>query len=152
MTRINLIPPTLLSNQHLVAEHKEILQLNGQFKKSLNSKKGIQIPKGKFTLNKGHVKFFYNKGKYLENRFNLIKIELKNRGYSSYSEFDNYLYVQQNMYNDWIPDKEDYNIIVERLLDKLENKKEYYKYKNENFNIEIFKNKIKELMKVISID
>lgn len=63
MTRINLIPPRYLADQHLVAEHKEILQLCGSYKISKRSKKGIdfnQTPK-QFTLNKGHVKFFYNK-------------------------------------------------------------------------------------------
>jgi deoxyribonuclease (pyrimidine dimer) len=143
MTRINLVPPQLLSNQHLIAEHKEILQLNGQFKKSLNNKKGIyDFPKN-FKLNKGHVKFFYSRGKYLHKRFELIQEELSRRGYESKSIFDNSLYVENNMYNDWEPKLIDYLIILQRLFEKLETKKSYYKYKDKDFNMNLYKEKIK---------
>ncbi len=143
MTRINLIPPALLSNQHLIAEHKEILQLNGQFKKSLNSKKGIYDCPKNFTLNKGHVKYFYSRGKYLHNRFRLIQEELSRRGYESKSTFDNSLYLENNMYNDWEPKLIDYLIILQRLYEKLETKKSYYRYKGKDFNMNLYKEKIK---------
>jgi len=64
MTRINLIDPKYLCDQHLIAEIKEINQLSGSFRKSLSSKNGIDLNKisTTFTLNTGHVYFFYDKG------------------------------------------------------------------------------------------
>ena len=68
MTRINLVPPEELSDQHLVAEYREIFMVGSSLQRSLRppnwEKTKESIPK-KFTLNKGHVKFFYDKGKYL---------------------------------------------------------------------------------------
>ena len=69
MTRINCgIPPKELSRLHLLAEHREIKRIPNVIKK----KNGIidikKIPK-EFCLGTGHVTFFYNKLKYLHNRY-----------------------------------------------------------------------------------
>ena len=66
MTRINLVPPEELSDQHLVAEYREIFMVGSSLQRSLGSpnweKTKKSIPK-QFTLNKGHVKFFLRQGK-----------------------------------------------------------------------------------------
>ena len=76
MTRINLINPGELSDQHLVAEYREIFMVGSSLQRSMKSKSWSKtinnIPKN-FTLNKGHVTFFYNKGKYLD-KLSLIHI------------------------------------------------------------------------------
>ena len=62
MTRINLVEPSELTDQHLIAEYREITMVPGSLKRTLVSKSGYQekkVPK-KFTLNGGHVYFFYN--------------------------------------------------------------------------------------------
>jgi len=89
MTRINSwIEPVNLSDNHLIAEIKEINQLCGSYNVSLNSKTGIpEIPK-QFTLGKGHVTFFMNKGLYLHNRFDLLKQEAIKRGFNIVAEFN----------------------------------------------------------------
>ena len=64
MTRINIVEPSELTDQHLIAEYREITMVPGSLKRTLVSKIGYQekrVPK-KFTLNGGHVYFFYNKG------------------------------------------------------------------------------------------
>ena len=84
MTRINLVPPEELSDQHLVAEYREIFMVGSSLQRSLRSqleKTKNSIPK-KFTLNKGHVKFFYNKGKYLSERYDELIKEMKRRDMS----------------------------------------------------------------------
>ena len=71
MTRINIIEPSELTDQHLIAEYREIFMVGGSLRRTLKSKSGYmesKVPK-KFTLNNGHVYFFYNKGKYLHNRY-----------------------------------------------------------------------------------
>ena len=66
MTRINIIPVEDLTDQHLMAEYREIFMIGPALQKSLQSESwnSNKIP-NKFTLGKGHVMFFYDKGKYL---------------------------------------------------------------------------------------
>lgn len=84
MTRINVIPVQDLSDQHLIAEYREIMRLPGSLKKSLSRRSKpfskSEIPT-KYTLGKGHVKFFYNKFGYLKNRFYNLLQEMHYRGF-----------------------------------------------------------------------
>ena len=78
MTRINIVHPSELTDQHLIAEYREITMVPGSLKRTLVSKSGYQekkVPK-KFTLNSGHVYFFYNKGKYLDIRYEQLITEM----------------------------------------------------------------------------
>ena len=78
MTRINIVDPIELTDQHLVAEYREIFMVGSALQRSLKSKNWNpnSIPK-QYTLNKGHVKFFYNKGKYLSKRYDELRTEMK---------------------------------------------------------------------------
>ena len=72
MTRINLVPVEELSDQHLLAEHREIKRIPNMI---LKGKYNLDnIPK-KFTLGKGHVKFFYNKLSWLHDRYYELHLE-----------------------------------------------------------------------------
>ena len=73
MTRINIIPVSELHDQHLIAEYREITMVPAALNRTLNSKTGLireKISK-RFTLNNGHVYFFYDKGLYLDKGFNV---------------------------------------------------------------------------------
>jgi deoxyribonuclease (pyrimidine dimer) len=146
MTRINLLIPSELTDQHLIAEIKEINQLSGQFKKSLHSKNGINNIPMNFKLNTGHVKYFYNKGKYLHKRFQILKEEALNRGFNINIEFNNEWQKNKrlDLYNDWKPNEEDKNIVRERIKSKILKKPQWYKYKSKiiekNF-INLYNNK-----------
>ncbi len=138
MTRINLLPPIKLTDSHLIAEIKEINQLSGSFRKSLSSKNGIKIeriPK-RFTLNTGHVYFFYDKALYLHKRFNLLKIEALNRKFEITAEFNNewLLAGRRDLYNDWQPCDEDVSLIVARIKTRLREKPYLYRYKKEKIS------------------
>lgn len=138
MTRINLIIPSELTDQHLIAEIKEINQLSGQFRKSLFSKKGINGIPSDFKLNSGHVKFFYNKGMYLHKRFLKLKKEAVSRGFNINIEFNNE-WEKNNvleLYNDWEPCEKDRVIIRERIASKLAKKPNWYKYNGKVVNKE----------------
>ena len=83
MTRINIISVSELYDQHLIAEYREITMVPAALKRTLSSKKGLdesKIPIN-YTLNKGHVYFFYNKGEYLFKRYQQIIDEMKKRGF-----------------------------------------------------------------------
>ena len=74
MVRVNLIHPKSLADQHLIAEYDEILMLLGYVRRY---PKKENIPE-KYTLGKGHIKFFKDKLLYLKKRHELIKEEMKN--------------------------------------------------------------------------
>ncbi len=138
MVRINLIHPKKLADQHLVAEYDEILMLLGYVKKY--PKLG-EIPP-KYTLGKGHILFFKNKLKYLKKRHELIKIEMRNRGFKTsksikLSEFN------KKLIHDWKPNIKDKEIIKKRLISKITLKPKYYRYcgkkKPKKFFIDLIK-------------
>ena len=130
MTRINLINPEELTDQHLIAEYREITMVPAALKRTINSKAGFnieQIPK-KFTLNKGHVKFFYDKGLYLNKRYHQLVEEMKKRGFQPNKKrtFPKEVFAP-NLYNDWKPNLEDEKIIKERIAEKIKMKPQWYK-------------------------
>ena len=132
MTRINLVDPSELSDQHLVAEYREIFMVGSSLQRSLKSKNWektlANIPK-KYTLNKGHVTFFYNKGKYLYKRYELLIEEMKNRGMNPDSErkFKTEQWPDE-LFNDWEPELDDYKVIRARIKEKIEMKPEWYRF------------------------
>ena len=131
MTRINIVDPAELTDQHLIAEYREIFMVAGSLRRTLKSKIGLQhnkIPK-EYTLNKGHVYFFYNKGKYLHKRYNLIINEMVKRKFkpSNNRLFPTNIFIEHNLYKDWNPNLKDYIIIRKRIQEKIAMKPEWYK-------------------------
>ena len=57
MTRINIIEPSELTDQHLIAEYREITMVPGSLKRTLASKSGYQESKvsKRFTLKNSYV-------------------------------------------------------------------------------------------------
>tara|TARA_B100001250_G_scaffold108108_1_gene91236 strand:+ start:5251 stop:5679 length:429 start_codon:yes stop_codon:yes gene_type:complete len=131
MTRINLINVNELSDQHLIAEYREITMVPAALKRTLNSRNGLilkKIPKN-FTLNKGHVTFFYNKGQYLYKRYRLLINEMKKRGFNPNAdrEFPVKIFIENNLFNDWKPTIQDLNIIKRRIDAKIKQKPNWYR-------------------------
>ena len=131
MTRINIISPSELTDQHLIAEYREIFMVAGSLKRTLISKSGFvesKVPKN-FTLNNGHVYFFYNKGKYLYKRYNLIIKEMKSRGFKPDENriFPKDIFILNNLFNDWEPNQIDIKIIRKRINEKIAMKPSWYR-------------------------
>ena len=131
MTRINIIPVKELFDQHLIAEYREITMVPAALNRTINSKNGLKLSKinNTFTLNKGHVYFFYNKGKYLHKRYKEIVKEMKARGFqpNPNRKFPKNIFIENNLYNDWQPSVEDYKIIRERIKSKIKARPFWYK-------------------------
>ena len=132
MTRINSnLNPKILKRMHLVAELREITMVPASLRRSLRtidaSKIKNSIPK-KFTLNAGHVKFFYDKLGFLQNRFNDLATEMERRGYkpdrSRIKAFDGF---DTMWYNSWSSTKDDDAIVVERINFRISQKPHLYK-------------------------
>lgn len=77
MTRINVVPPTELSNAHLFAEYREMPRVFLQVIRGVKS----EIPE-QFTMGKGHQTFFTNKCAWLYDRWNVLRLLLIERGYN----------------------------------------------------------------------
>ena len=136
MTRINLINPNELSDQHLIAEYREIFMVGSALQRSLKSinwnETRSKLPT-KFTLNKGHVKFFYNKGEYLNKRYLKIVNEMKKRGMKPdpQRKFKKEQWPNE-FYNDWEPEENDLKIIRDRISDKLSQKPNWYRWSTQS--------------------
>jgi deoxyribonuclease (pyrimidine dimer) len=133
MVRVNLLNPKCLADQHLIAEYNEILMLLGYIKRYPEIKliKGKSEIPTRYTLNNGHIKFFKDKIIYLKKRHELLKKEMKKRGFNPNKTININKY-PKNLHNDWIPKEEDYKIIIERITWKINKKPKYYRYYGEN--------------------
>lgn len=82
MTRINAgIDPTELCDKHLLAEYRELPRIRSVLQARID--KGGNPLRGKpkdFTLGRGHVLYFLDKGSYLCYRWTAIVKELQYRG------------------------------------------------------------------------
>lgn len=126
MVRVNLINPKNLADQHLVAEYNEILMLVGHLKKhGVNEKK---IP-ANYKLGEGHINFFKNKLKYLKSRHERVKKEIRRRGFVTNKDFDVKEF-QKELYGNWLPREEDFDIIKKRLVEKIKMKPNFYRYES----------------------
>lgn len=129
VTRINIVDPSELMDQHLLAEYREIRLLCANLQRTLRSKCGFQERKvpAQFTLNRGHVYFFYNKGLYLHNRYEAIRVEMCKRGISAELEFPLDAWPDE-LYNDWKPFDRDRDIVRERIALRISQRPGWYRY------------------------
>lgn len=123
MTRINVVPVTELTNKHLFAEWREMPRLVANLNKSLSRKSKpfstSEIPV-EYKLGSGHVKFFYDKFKYLHNRHKELTTELLKRGYNlSHTDSSIFSTVDKTWYNDYVPTKEAMELNRARIKDRL---------------------------------
>ncbi|CAB4127320.1 Pyrimidine dimer DNA glycosylase [uncultured Caudovirales phage] len=135
MTRINLIDPHELTDQHLFAEWREIKMVPAALKRSLRTKTPQSVLKSipkEFTLNKGHVLFFYNKMQYLSERYDQLSKELMLRGYRKdldWNPFSDYCETIPSMFfGNYVPTPNAIIIIKSRIKERIDSKPNWYKY------------------------
>lgn len=117
MTRINTIPVQDLMDQHLIAEYREITRIS-KLARPLDDY-------GVYKMGAGHVKFFYNKGKYLRNRTQELYNECIKRGFNvTYKEYQLH---PEGLNKDWSPTNEDKKINLVRINEKLNQKPDFYR-------------------------
>lgn len=129
MTRINLIAPQKLSDQHLLAEHREIKRIPNVI---LSGRYSLDWQPSEYVLWPWHVKFFYDKLAFLHNRYILLYKECIKRGFnvSDYQDTfipwdDDILYT---LYNNYTPTKEEIELSRARIEEKLKEKPSFYKW------------------------
>jgi deoxyribonuclease (pyrimidine dimer) len=127
MVRVNLINPKFLSDQHLIAEYNEILMLEGYVRKY---PKICGDEPREYCLGKGHIKFFKNKLSYLHKRHELLKKEMRKRRFNAQKSM-NIKKLPKILHGDYNPDRKALRIISKRIMQKLKNKKDFYRYYGE---------------------
>ena len=132
MTRINIVPTKELADQHLVAEYRELFMVGSALARTLkspNKDKSLSSIPEKFTLNTGHVKFFYNKGRYLHKRYDELVEEMKRRGMNPDPErvFKRDQWPDE-LYQDWQPDDQELAIVRQRIQERIDAKPDWYRW------------------------
>lgn len=126
MTRINLVEPRKLTDQHLLAEYRELPRVFWLVRKKIQENKEV-IHWNKFTMWTWHVIFFYNKLLFLEKRFKSLVLECEKRGFNiKYSNYD-ISDIPDEFKKDYIPNTTDIKISKERLNTKIIEKKWFYR-------------------------
>lgn len=147
MTRVNVVDPLLLTDQHLMAECREITHVFSYVERFYTPVKQFNIARD-YTLNTGHVQFFANKLKFIYNR----KLRLEQERYmrnvlrGKYEKdtdslwddsFDAALWQQRydafpsHLKNDYIPTQRAIDINVERIVARIMEKPTWYRYVSE---------------------
>jgi|TARA_B110000908_G_C9881891_1_gene282994 deoxyribonuclease (pyrimidine dimer) len=145
MTRINIIPVSELTDQHLIAEYREITMVPAALTRTLNSKSGFikkKIP-DRFTLNTGHVYFFYDKGLYLYNRYDNIVEEMILRGFNPDLKriFPKDIFPFE-LFNDWIPTIQEQEIVRSRIKEKIAMKPSWYRKTRYDQNLQYLRERL----------
>lgn len=127
MTRINVIPPAQLCDQHLLAEHRELPRIpNGVLSERL--KNWYADAPTKYTLGAGHVKFFVNKLGWLYWRYEDITIECLRRNFNIEYKFPASAFdpVMDRISAQYNPTPADLSLNLSRIKERWPAKARYY--------------------------
>lgn len=140
MTRINCIDPVLLTDQHLIAEYRELpraLTLAAGVAVNIVMHDSIALDEAKhklrallpsqYTMGTGHVKFFYDKTRFLFHRHQALVNEMKRRGFQVNIQLPESA-MTSGLDNNWHPDEQAVLTNVERLRVRLQEKPGFYTY------------------------
>lgn len=138
MTRINLVSPKELTDQHLMREYQELPRIVGLVRKAIH--KGRKPSDFKiasdYILGSGHVTFFYNKLEFLRKRQLSLIAELLVREYKIVHQEGLDLYDIPNEWKgDYIPTNNGLILSRERIREKILMKPQWYKYKGKPIDI-----------------
>lgn len=128
MTRVNLVPVEELSDQHLLAEHREIKRIPNVILSGRYNLFGIP---SQYTMGTGHVKFFYNKLTFLVVRYEALYKECLYRGFNVQNYIESFIEAILNSGQPltvWVPTLEELEISRQRIRDKLEAKPDFYRW------------------------
>lgn len=117
MTRINAgIPPLALTDRHLLAECREIGRVANLVRARLAKGLALAVP-AEFSLGRGHVRFFYDKGGYVVKRWDALAHEAHARGFRA-SVWDRWDGMPREVLNDW-DDREAVATVAARIAERV---------------------------------
>jgi deoxyribonuclease (pyrimidine dimer) len=120
VTRINLVDPSTLHQKHLIAEYREIVRVFALARKSQDEMHKKKQP-SEYTLGTGHVLFFYDKLKFISDRYDSLCNEMLNRGYTCNRISKEQLHegINKNMFWDYKPTEKAVMINQQRITERL---------------------------------
>lgn len=117
MTRINVISPTELCDQHLLAEHRELTRIPNDI-----VKREGQVPlstESAYLLGAGHVTFFRNKLKFLKDRYDALHQECLERGFNVVYKWPNQASEYTELWQDYVVTEADILLNQKRILERM---------------------------------
>ena len=146
MTRINLVYVKDLADQHLFAEWREIKMIAPAATRSLVAQPVVKIYdkiSPHYTLNAGHVIFFYNKLLFLKTRFEELTNELYQRGFDITPfnfETEDYKLVSARLSQipNWQPTKQDIQVNIDRIAQRLNERPSWYRFYGDMYSPDFF--------------
>lgn len=125
MTRVNTVSPSVLTDEHLLVELRELSRIPNAIREGRAIVAGI--PK-EYSMGEGHVKFFYDKLLYIKKRHDYLRIEYKRRRGYDFSFKLTLDGLPSRLCNDWKPSRKDKLTNYTRLQEKLFNRKRAYHF------------------------
>ncbi len=128
MTRINLVPVEELSDQHLIAEYRELPRV---IKQNID----ISNAPDRYCLGKGHIKWAKKHTIFILYRYGEICDEMKYRGFKfNYKWSDLAYYAMQHcsyeIHNMYSVNNEDIKLSRDRIIEKIQQKPTRYRWTN----------------------
>jgi deoxyribonuclease (pyrimidine dimer) len=135
MTRVNLVYVQDLADQHLFAEWREIKMVPAALRRSLKTRQAADILRDiprVYTLNEGHVTFFFDKMRFLAERYQLLTDELLARNYHISEHDANEIFFEDIpavfSQRDWQATPPEIEVNVARIVLRLKEKPNWYKH------------------------
>lgn len=145
MTRINAdISPEALTDQHLMAEWREIKMVPKALVRALKTKSVSDVMKSipkKFCLNVGHVRHFYDKMGFLQDRYEKLTKELLAREYQ--------IDATRTLPTDGIPyvffkgasyTSEDRSVVRSRIIQRVSERPTFYRIRSKQVSPDEYSN------------
>lgn len=125
MTRINTCPASDLTDQHLMAEHRELPRVFSLARAALE--RGNVAGPEQYTLGSGHVRFFFARTRWLAERHAALTAELLNRGFRLTERPP--LEPIPGLDGDWTPTDADHAVSLARLRERLAERPGWYRHR-----------------------
>lgn len=123
MTRINVVDPSELVDQHLLAEHRELTRIPNDIVKRNGNVPLSKEPK--YLLGAGHVTFFRDKLLFLKDRYDKLYNECIYRGFKVTYSWPDSVIMYKHLWNDYEPTLCDISLNRERLKERMPVKPRY---------------------------
>jgi len=138
MTRVNLIPASMLTDQHLRAELREIVRIIPLARRVHKEGRYLKVKFPiEFCLGTGHVTFFYNRMQFILDRIVELSNECEARKFKGID--DSYFKSLCNdvnslpdfMRKDYTPTLKAKQLSLQRIEERISENPNFYKYKGE---------------------
>ena len=128
MTRINLVPPAELCDQHLLAEHRELTRIPNAVAKG---KYHLKEQPTEYKLGEGHVRFFLNKLAFLKQRYDALHAECKARGFNVQYIWNENLPDDPALWQDYQASEQALQLNRQRIRERMPQKARFTQHRQE---------------------